>query len=49
MNKKHYNSPELNVIQLEIESGIAASSTLWYEKGGQGDFDYVVTEDDQWG
>lgn len=49
MNKKHYNSPELNEMQLEVESGIAASVTLWYEQGGKGDFDYVVTEDDQWG
>lgn len=50
MNRKIYNSPELNEVQLSTERGIAVSGEmLWYEQGGQGDFDYVITEDDQWG
>ncbi|MBO5693093.1 MAG: hypothetical protein J6R74_04055 [Tidjanibacter sp.] len=49
MNKKTYLSPALHEEQLTVENGIAVSGEkLWYEVGGQGDFDYVVTEDDQW-
>jgi hypothetical protein len=48
MNKKNYQTPELLEMQLAVENGIAVSTQQWYEKGGEGDFDYIVTEDDQW-
>ena len=50
MKKQTYTSPEIVEMQCSVESGIAVSGTiLWYEQGGQGDFTYEVTEDDQWG
>ena len=47
--KKNYQSPAIEETLVAVESGIAASSTLWYEQGGQGDFNYVVSEDETWG
>ncbi len=49
MMKRNYQSPEVVETQCSVENGIAASATLWYEEKGQGDFDYVITEDEQWG
>lgn len=50
MKKNFYQSPLLTEELMEVESGIATSGAmLWYEQGGQGDFDYVVTEDETWG
>lgn len=50
MKKQTYTSPEIVEMQCSVENGIAVSgATLWYEQGGQGDFNYTVTEDDQWG
>lgn len=50
MNKRKYLTPSLAQESIEVERGIATSGTLlWYEQGGQGDFDYVVTEDETWG
>lgn len=50
MKKRTYTNPEIVEMQCSVESGIAVSETpLWYEQGGQGDFDYTITEDDQWG
>lgn len=49
MKKQTYTCPEIVEMQCSVESGIAASATLWYEQGGQGDFNYTVTEEDQWG
>ncbi len=48
MNKKIYEKPEVVEIQCSVESGIAASATLWYEETPQGDFFYDVTSDDTW-
>ncbi len=47
--KKNYQSPAIEETLVAVESGIAASPTLWYEQGGQGDFNYVVSEDETWG
>lgn len=49
MEKQNYKAPYLSEELIEVESGIAASAVLWYEQGGQGDFDYVITEDETWG
>lgn len=50
MNKKEYQTPSLERVSVEVEGGIATSGTkMWYEQAGQGDFDYVVTEDETWG
>lgn len=49
MKKNYYQKPLLTEELVEVESGIAVSATLWYEQGGQGDFDYVVSEDETWG
>lgn len=50
MEKKTYTNPEIVEMQCSVESGIAISGTkLWYQEGGQGDFDtYTVEVDDQW-
>ncbi|MBO7198275.1 MAG: hypothetical protein J6V28_05725 [Tidjanibacter sp.] len=49
MRKQIYERPEIEQTQCSVENGIASSETLWYEKGGEGDFDYVITDDETWG
>ena len=49
--REGYVSPELEVIDLHLESVLCASEPqpqLWYKQGGQGDFDYDVEEEISW-
>ena len=49
--REGYVSPELEVIDLHLESVLCASdpqSQPWYKQGGQGDFDYGVEEEISW-
>lgn len=47
--KRKYLSPAVEVLGLSSESVLCASDpTPWYKQGGQGDFDYIIEEDDSW-
>lgn len=47
--RREYLSPAVEVIGLNSESVLCASDpTPWYKQGGQGDFDYIIEEDDSW-
>lgn len=46
-----YESPEITVVGI-LSEGILCESggeTIWYEKGGEGDFKYDTTTDSIWG
>ncbi len=50
MKEKLYETPTLERIEIQTEQGFAASGPeLWYEKGGEGDFNYGVESDETWG
>lgn len=44
-----YISPELSALEIESEGVLCASGDKWYERGGQGNFDYGTETDDDWG
>lgn len=46
--REGYVSPELEVIDLHLESVLCASEP-WYKQGGQGDFDYTIEEEELFG
>ncbi|MBO7071182.1 MAG: hypothetical protein J6W09_07810 [Bacteroidales bacterium] len=43
--KKTYFTPLLEVEQVRVERNFTASP--WYQKGGQGNFTYIVEEEDE--
>lgn len=44
-----YVAPEMEIIDLHLESVLCSSpGTPWYKQGGEGDFDYTVTEEITW-
>ena len=43
-----YVSPEMEIIDLHLESVLCSSPTPWYKQGGQGDFDYTVKDEITW-
>ena len=49
--REGYVSPELEVIDLHLESVLCASEPqpCWYKQGGQGDFDYTIEEEELFG
>ena len=46
-NKKNYDSPEVESVDLNTE-GLFCASPWDILQGGLGDFDYTVTEDTTW-
>lgn len=45
--KHNYESPDLEQLNVEVEQGFEASK-LWYENGGEGDFNYGYETEDTW-
>lgn len=44
-----YVSPAVEIINFDSEAVLCASDpTPWYKQGGQGDFDYEVTDEISW-
>ena len=43
--KSNYESPQATLIDLHAEGVLCGSE--WYLQGGQGNFDFNVTEDDE--
>lgn len=43
-----YMTPDMTVLNMETEQAILDGSTKWFEKSGEGDFDYGVTTDNEW-
>lgn len=44
-----YITPGMTVLNMQPEQAVMASSAdNWYNKGGEGDFDYGISTDDDW-
>lgn len=49
LKRAAYEAPRTNVIGMRAEVILCASvTTPWYQKGGEGDFDYSVENEDTW-
>lgn len=44
-----YSAPEIQSLGLDTETIFCQSNDLWFKQGGQGNFTYMVEEDDIWG
>jgi len=51
MKKRLYETPTLERIEIQTEQGFAATTgtELWYDKKGEGNFDYIIDNDETWG
>ncbi|MGM9764487.1 MAG: hypothetical protein ACI3ZQ_10755 [Candidatus Cryptobacteroides sp.] len=43
-----YITPGMTVLNMQSEQAVMAGSNNWYNKGGEGDFDYGISTDDEW-
>ena len=43
-----YTAPNLRILEIKDEGILCASGEKWYEKEGQGDFNFGLETDDTW-